>query len=98
MTVVNINDTAIHYSDTGSGDVVVLVHGIGANFNMFEPQIRTFSGDYRVIAINARGVGKSSKLTGWTNILERQVDDLKLLLDHLNIKKAVICGVSYGGI
>ncbi len=98
MAVVNLNNTAIHYSDTGSGDVIVLIHGLSASFNMWSPQIKEFSKHYRVIAINARGVGSSGKLTGWTNILERQVDDLHALLDYLNIDKAVICGVSYGGV
>jgi pimeloyl-ACP methyl ester carboxylesterase len=98
MTIVNLNNNAIHYSDTGSGDVIVFVHGLGAGFNMWAPQIQAFSDDYRVIAINVRGVGKSGKLAGWKHILERQVDDLKLLLDYLHIEKAVICGVSYGGV
>ena len=98
MPIIKVSDTTIHYSDTGHGKPLVLVHGLAATLNMWIPQIEEFSKNYRVIAIDVRGVGKSGKLKGWTNILNRQVDDLKDLLDHLDVDSAVICGVSYGGV
>src|SRR5690625_3904354 len=98
MPTAAVNGTTIHYSDTGSGLPIVLIHGIGASLKMWRSQIKEFSKKYRVIAIDARGVGKSGKLTGWTKIVERQTTDLACLLQHLGVEKAVICGVSYGGI
>lgn len=98
MPFANVNGTTIHYSDTGSGLPLVLIHGIGATLKMWHPQIKEFSKQYRVIAIDVRGVGKSGELTGWTKIVERQTKDLVCLLQYLDIEKAVICGVSYGGI
>lgn len=98
MYFANVNGTTLHYSDTGSGLPIVLVHGIGASLDMWRPQIEQFSASYRVIAIDVRGVGKSGRLTGWTNIIERQTEDLARLLDYLGIESAVICGVSYGGV
>src|SRR5690625_4671560 len=98
MPIIKVSDTTIHYSDTGHGKPLELVHGLAATLNMWIPQIEEFSKSYRVIAIDARGVENSGKLKGWTNILNRQVDDLKDLLDHLDVNSAVICGVSYGGV
>lgn len=98
MAFANVNGTTIHYSDTGSGLPIVFVHGIGASLEMWRPQIEEFSISHRVIAIDARGVGKSGKLIGWTKIVERQTKDLACLLDYIGIGKAVICGVSYGGV
>src|SRR5690625_4865041 len=92
MPIIKVSDTTIHYSDTGHGKPLVLVHGLAATLNMWIPQIEEFSKSYRVIAIDARGVGKSGKLKGWTNILNRQVDDLKDLLDHLGVDSAVKIG------
>ncbi len=98
MAFANVNGTTIHYSDTGSGLPIVFIHGIGASLEMWRPQIEEFSKFYRVIAIDVRGVGKSGKLIGWRKIVERQSKDLACLLEHLGIEKAVLCGVSYGGI
>lgn len=98
MPLLTANNTTIHYTDSGDGDVLVLIHGLAATTHMWQPQVEAFSKEYRVIAIDARGVGKSGKLTGWRHILSRQASDLKALLDHLQIDKATICGVSYGGV
>lgn len=100
MAFASVNGTTVHYSDTGSGSVlpVVLVHRIGASLEMWRPQIKEFSASYQLIAIDARGVWKSAKLSGWTNIVERQTSDLACLLEHLDMEQAVVYGVSYGGI
>jgi len=98
MLIAEVNGTTLHYTDQGEGLPIVFVHGIGATLEMWKPQIDKFAGRNRVIAIDARGVGKSGKLRGWTRIVERQTRDLACLLEKLGIGKAVLCGVSYGGV
>jgi pimeloyl-ACP methyl ester carboxylesterase len=99
MPVAEINNTKIYYADEGKGKALVLIHGLGATHAMFEPQIETFSKRYRVICPDTRGNGGSGRLTGPVKtVLDRQCDDIALLLKSLGIEKAVFCGVSYGGV
>lgn len=57
------------------------------------------SGNYRIILFEQRGTGLSvpDKMDSSTINLAASVSDLKLLLDKLNLKKAIICGHSWGG-
>ena len=99
MPTININNMDLFYSDHGSGNPIIFIHGLGANHKMFEPQVATFSSSYRVICPDTRGNGNSGKLTGpVSTVLDRQCDDIAALLEHLKIEKAVFCGISYGGV
>ena len=64
--------------------------------HQWDEQIRYFSKDYRVIALDARGHGKSSLPPGKVSpdIFWR---DVVAMMDFLSIPKAVICGLSMGG-
>jgi len=84
------------YGETGS-PAVILIHGIGADHNMFGPQVETFVKEgYFVIAPDMRGHGESSKVT--TLELEDWVRDLKELMEQQKIEKSVLLGVSMGGV
>ncbi len=63
---------------------------------MWSPQIEAFAKQFRVIAYDIRGHGKSGVGDG-QYMLEFFVDDLVGLLDRLKIGKAVLCGLSMGG-
>ena len=52
-------DIALSYLEKGSGQPLILLHGNGGSSKYFKKQIDYFSGDYRVIAIDTRGHGKS---------------------------------------
>ena len=97
MPIVTLNGTAIYYEKHGTGKPIAFVPGLGATRAMFQPK-DTFSRTHSVITFDVRGTGRSGKLTGWRNILHRQVTDLASLLDHLSIERAALCGVSHGGI
>ncbi|WAH36278.1 alpha/beta fold hydrolase [Alicyclobacillus dauci] len=97
MPLVHINGTHIFYTDNGEGNPIVFIHGLGASNQMFEPQVETFSRQWRVICPDVRGNGRSGRLTGPIgSVLDRQCDDVKLLLDELEIERAVLAGTSYG--
>ena len=66
------------------------------DMHQWDEQIRYFSKDYRVIALDARGHGKSSLPPGKVSpdIFWR---DVVAMMDFLSIPKAVICGLSMGG-
>jgi 3-oxoadipate enol-lactonase len=92
-----VNGQWIHYEDTGGTlGPVVLAHGILMDSHMFAPQIEAADAGYRLITWDARCHGETEStddpFTYWD-----LADDLKGLLDHLGIEKAVIGGMSQGG-
>lgn len=76
---------------------ILLIHGIGAEYSSWLNQIEEFkNNEYFVIAIDMYGHGSSSDLKG-TNLDEWNIQILNLI-NHLQIKKLAICGVSMGGV
>lgn len=89
-------DIKLNYIDKGTGEPLILLHGNGEYLEYFEHQIECFSEEYRVIAIDTRGHGKSPR--GEAPFTIRQfADDLKDFMDELEIEKAHILGFSDGG-
>ncbi|MFI9833078.1 alpha/beta fold hydrolase [Streptomyces sp. NPDC051913] len=87
-------DGDLAYHDTGSGELVVLLHSGYVDHRLFEDQTPSLvAAGYRVIAPDTRGHGWSA------NASEpfRWADDLALLLRHLDAGPAVLAGVSMGG-
>lgn len=88
--------------DEGSGSPVLLVHGFPLNHAMWRLQIEELSREYRVIAPDLRGFGKSrlpdGPLAAESVTMEQFADDLALLLDGLGVREPVtFCGLSMGG-
>jgi 3-oxoadipate enol-lactonase len=63
---------------------------------MWQEQVSLCEPSYRVITYDQRGHGKSAAGDGHY-LFELFVDDLFGLLDHLNITKTILCGLSMGG-
>jgi pimeloyl-ACP methyl ester carboxylesterase len=90
----------IRYTVQGEGEPVVLVHGFTASVetNWGEPGvIAALAKDFRVIAIDARGHGKSGKPHDPAAYGANMMEDVIRLMDHLGIFKAHIAGYSMGG-
>lgn len=76
---------------------VILIHGLGADHNMWKPQIEVFPGkDMFLIVPDMRGHGQTSKVE--TFKIKDCVSDINELLNHLRLSRAVIAGVSMGGV
>ena len=90
--------TKIHYFDiAGKGSPVVLIHGYTANAEgkwLKSNIAQTLAKNHRVIAIDARGHGKSDKPHDPAKYGPRMATDVVELLDHLKIPKAHIHGYS----
>lgn len=89
----------IHYIDRGKGEPIVLLHGGTSNL---ESWVRTgvvanLEKDFRVIAFDARGHGRSDKPRDAKAYGRQQALDVVRLLDVLNIRRAHIVGFSLGG-
>ncbi len=85
-----------YYTEKGSGEPLILLHGNGESGEYFASQIDEFSKHFRVIVPDTRGHGKTPR--GETPFTIRQfADDLLRFLDRLGIEKANILGFSDGG-
>lgn len=85
-----------HYHDSGTGLPVVFQHGLSGDLTKIlevMPEERNF----RLISFDARYHGKTRPLGPPEKIaFDQFADDLKALLDHLEIDRAVIGGISMG--
>lgn len=86
----------VHFDEYGSGENLILLHGNGGSSAYFERQVPFFEQYYRVITVDTRGHGLSSRGEGELT-LSRIADDLLEVLDFLKIEKANILGFSDGG-
>jgi pimeloyl-ACP methyl ester carboxylesterase len=99
----NANGVNISYTVQGKadGEPVVLIHGwtSSADINWALPGTTALlAKDYKVIALDVRGHGRSDKPTTEDAYGPELVEDIVRLLDHLKIEKAHIVGYSMGGI
>ena len=81
------------YVEQGSGRPVVLLHGGALDHRMWAPQLDHLGDRHRVVAVDARGHGRSSTPTAPF----RHADDLAALLEQLGIAHATLVGLSMGG-
>ena len=96
MSSLRIDDIQMTYTDTGVGRPVVLIHGYPFNRSLWNEQVAALSNSYRIITPDLRGFGESDSSPGPAT-MNRMAQDVAQLLDHLEITRAVICGLSMGG-
>lgn len=87
----------LHVTDLGEGKPIVLIHGWPLSDEMYEYQYQYLSRrGFRVIGITLRGFGKSDKPYGKYDF-DVFSDDIKVVLEKLNIQNATLGGFSLGG-
>src|SRR5919204_1819756 len=88
----------LYYEDSGSGIPIIFVHEFAGDYRSWETQVRYFSRGYRCITYNARGYPPSQvPAEAERYSQDRARDDIRAVLDALNIDKAHIVGLSMGG-
>jgi len=92
-----VNGIRLYYEVYGTGEPLILLHGNGGSINSFSKQIPEFSKKYKVIAIDTRGQGNSKDSVSLSFSYAQFAEDLKVLLDSLNLKKVSVLGWSDGG-
>lgn len=75
---------------------VVLIHGLGCTWRVWNPQILPLAENRRVILVNARGSG-ASKLGGRRFSISDMAADIHELLTYLSVEGVVMIGLSMGG-
>jgi pimeloyl-ACP methyl ester carboxylesterase len=91
-----INGIVLYEEGPSRGLPIIFIHGFPFSHAMWEPQRLLLSKTHRVISYDVRGHGKSQVGDGQYH-LEFFVDDLTMVMDHLKIRQAVLCGLSMGG-
>ena len=98
MPFAEVNDIDLHYKLDGEGDeTIVLINGLADDLESWFAQMDDFlSAGYRVLRIDNRGIGASSKPAGpYSSRL--LADDAKALVDLLGVTDFHLMGVSMGG-
>ncbi len=85
----------LHFETCGEGYPLLLLHGNGEDLTFFNKQIKAFSAQYQVYAIDTRGHGKSPRGEG-TFSIRRFAEDLYDFMQWQGIEKAHILGFSDG--
>ncbi|CAI2765737.1 alpha/beta fold hydrolase [Flavobacterium collinsii] len=96
MKTLLYKNTKISYSDSGTGNAIVLLHGFLENKKMWKDYVDFFSEKHRIITIDLLGHGESDSL-GYVHAMEDNANAVHEVLNHLKIEKATIVGHSMGG-
>jgi non-heme chloroperoxidase len=90
------SDIGIYYEDHGAGQPVVLIHGYPLSGRAWDKQVPVLlEAGHRVITYDRRGFGHSSQpTTGYD--YDTFAADLAALLEHLDLREAVLVGHSMG--
>jgi pimeloyl-ACP methyl ester carboxylesterase len=86
----------IYYQDQGEGQRILLVHGWMCSSKFWQKNVPEFANAFRVVTLDLRGHGNSSKaLTGHT--IGQYARDVREVIEHLGLQDAVLVGWSLGG-
>jgi len=97
MPHAEVNGARLYYEEHGEGVPLVLSHGGWTDTSHWLPNVAPLSRRWRVVLWDRRGCGRSSDFgEGHTWQLWR--DDLRGLLDHLEIDSGYAGGCSYGAL
>ncbi|PWS36685.1 4-carboxymuconolactone decarboxylase [Falsiroseomonas bella] len=96
-----LHDIAVHAvvegpPPTADAAPILMLHSIGTNLHVFDPQAAVLARNHRVIRMDLRGHGLSG-VTAAPGSMSRHAQDALALLDALGIRQAHVVGLSIGG-
>ena len=96
MSYLSVNNVQLHYEERGADQPLVLLHGLGSSARDWQLQFDAFAPDYRVIAVDMRGHGRSAKPRGPYSV-SLFAKDTAAFMRALNLPPAHVAGLSMGG-
>jgi len=99
MAYCTTNDgVKLYYEETGEGTPIIFVHEFAGDHRSWEPQVRYFSRNYKCITFSARGYTPSD-VPATFDMYSQDIarEDIKAVLDSLDIGEAHVIGLSMGG-
>lgn len=91
-------DARLRFRDIGQGEPVVLMHGLTRSLEDWAGVGDSLALNHRVIAIDLRGFGKSTRFSDPARFGSVFAADVVRLLDHLGIRRAHLAGHSLGAV
>jgi 3-oxoadipate enol-lactonase len=99
--VAHLPHRSLRYLEAGSGRALVLLHAFPLSADQWLPQLHRVPQGWRFIAPDLRGfrgAGAAFEDPGGASLsIDDYADDVSALLAHLEVPRAVICGLSMGG-
>ncbi len=96
IVVKKIDEITVNYIDEGAGDVILLLHGWGANITLYAGIIQVLSEKHRVIALDMPGFGKTPEPSEpWC--VDDYVNFVIKFIESFEITKFSIVVHSFGG-
>lgn len=96
MSYFSNSGAQLYYEIHGEGDPLLIIPGGGADGRYYLPIVNILKSNYRVILPDPRGSGRREK-GSQDYSFDLLAEDIKALLDHLNINQTFILGHSMGG-
>lgn len=96
MPSLQLENLSLYFEDTGKGDPVLLLHGLGSSGRDFELVAPELSAHYRVLVPDVRGHGRSDKPAGPYGV-PLFAKDIAAFCDKLGLGKVDVVGLSMGG-
>lgn len=95
---VTTDGVTTRYRDLGAGDPIVFIHGYTSSLESMVGIANALPANYRKVALDIRGFGKSSKFSDESKFGQGMVDDVIHLMDQLKIQRAHLVGHSMGAL
>jgi len=97
MPKVRVNEIRMYYEVHGEGFPLVMIHGLSANLDWWEPRmVQEFSKRFMTVMFDNRGAGRSD-VSDARYTMRLFADDTAALMDALGISRAHVLGISMGG-
>jgi pimeloyl-ACP methyl ester carboxylesterase len=91
---------AVWYDDLNEREgapPLVILRGLARSSSYWLGYEKELARHFRVVTMDLRGLGKTTRPWGWTDAIEDVTDDVVAVLDAVELESAHICGVSLGG-
>lgn len=96
---INLDAVQINYIDTGVGDPILMIHGLGGNASHWKKMIEQLSVSKRCIAVDLPGYGASTAIANLEpkQVLSVYASVITRLIKLLKLDKVTVMGHSMGG-
>jgi len=94
---IKTSDANIYYVEKGDGDTTLLfLHGWGINSSYWNNQLNYFSNNYKAVAVDLPGFGKSTSSRKEYTV-EKYADDVIAVINKLHLNNVILIGHSMSG-
>ncbi|MGH2749769.1 MAG: alpha/beta fold hydrolase [Actinomycetota bacterium] len=98
MPLAELGDIALHYQRRGRGPPLLGIMGFGLDQRFWASQIPVVTETHEFITFDNRGIGRSEPGAGpLISSIEDMAGDTERLLDHLEVERCLVYGMSMGG-